>query len=59
MERRDVFTQRGIRFNQHAYLGKEKHSREKKERKNIHFLFVEKGFYERILGEIIALPHAK
>jgi hypothetical protein len=32
----------------------------KKERKKYPiFLFVEKGFYERIIGGIIALPHAK
>jgi hypothetical protein len=41
MERRDVLPKQGIRFNQHAYLGKEKHSffENKKERKNIQFFF--------------------
>jgi hypothetical protein len=61
MERRDVLPKQGIRFNQHAYLGEEKHSffENKKKEKYPIFLFVEKGFYERIIGEIIALPLAK
>jgi hypothetical protein len=41
--------------------GKKKHSffENKKKGKISIFLSVEKGFYERIIGEIIALPHAK
>jgi hypothetical protein len=57
-----LYPDKGIFQYKHAYLGKEKHSffENKKERKKYPiFLFVEKGFYERIIGGIIALPHAK
>jgi hypothetical protein len=58
----DVLPKQGIQFNQHADLGEKKNIlsfKIKKKGKISIFLFVEKGFYERIIGEIIALPHAK
>jgi hypothetical protein len=41
MERIDVLPKQGIQFNQHAYLGKKKHSffENKKERKKYPFFF--------------------
>jgi hypothetical protein len=46
----------GIQFNQHAYLKKKNilSLKIKKKGKTSIFLSVEKGFYERIVGEIIA-----
>jgi hypothetical protein len=63
MERIDVLPKQGIQFNQHAYPGGKKNIlslKIKKKGKISIFLFVEKGFYERIIGEIIAVvvkPH--
>jgi hypothetical protein len=61
MERRDVFTQRGIRFKQHVYLGEKKHSffENKKERKNMHFSFRRERLLRTPYRKIIALPHTK
>jgi hypothetical protein len=51
----DVQPKQGIQFNQHAYLRGKKNSFfvNKKKGKISIFLFVEKGFYEHIIGEII------